>query len=123
MEDQMVLKRLTLMLQEQNAEVRARREAEYLYTAASVGAFGAVAWGVAAVGSIKDAHKISWIAHPSLYGALMCLLIAWVVISKINYEHRNYLVLRKQQIQLYRSYASATELPPEHIPPGLREYT
>ena len=58
------------LLSEISAELRSRRDPEHLYTAASVGAFGAVAWGVAALGAGQPQFVPMSPTHPALVGGL-----------------------------------------------------
>ena len=75
-------------------ELRARRDAEHLYTAAFVGASGAVAWGVATIAAITN-PTFDWI-HPAIAGLSMIWLIAIAIAVKTLREHLVHRDLRKQ---------------------------
>jgi hypothetical protein len=65
-------------LKEQGADLRARTQAEYLYTAAALAFYGGVCWGVATL------PKSGWLAV--IVVVIVALLIAW----KIDADHWTY---------------------------------
>ena len=95
-----------VLLQDHGTELRARRDAEHLYTAAHVGATGAVAWGVATVGTIPAAANMPWYAHPAFFGALGSVLLAFAVYRKIMRENSIHVELRRQQRNLAALFAA-----------------
>ena len=112
---------LSVLVASIGAEVRARRDAEHTYTAATVAATGAVAWGVAATAAVDDRSGIPWWRHPALAGALICLMCAGAVWLKICREHQLYYRLRLEQFRLATSLAEASGLEQIELPPGLRK--
>ena len=69
-------------LEQLGADLRARTQAEYLYTAAAVAAFGGVCWGVAAQPKPK---------HCLAYAAMLAIgLLAAAVSFKIWRDHKVY---------------------------------
>jgi len=72
-------------------ELRSRRQAEYVYTGAALGSFGAVAWGVAAlVAAARPSSPKYWLFQPPIVAALGSLVVAVAVIFKICADHGNY---------------------------------
>lgn len=111
---------LSMLLQEVGAELRARREPEHLFTAALVGALGAVAWGVATIASVPGAKMIPWWRHPALAGALSCALFAAGVWFKVKREHGLYVGLRAEQARIAGLVAELAGVKQEDVPEGLR---
>lgn len=101
------------------AELRARRDAEHLYTAALVGALGAVSWGVATLATTSSSAAPYW-RHPALAGALACFLMAAGVLAKIYREHTVYVRLRLEQVTLVTLFAASAGVPEKELPVGLR---
>jgi hypothetical protein len=108
---------LTALLAEVSAETRSRRDPEYLYTAASVGAFGAVAWGVAALTTGREAWSP---AHPALIAAVGILAIAFAVVVKVVREHRLYVGLRREQVRVAKLLTATAGFQEGILPPGLK---
>ena len=79
---------------ETNMEIRARRMAEYTYTAASVAAFGALAWGVASINPECDRQL------PVKAAVVAIIIIVGSVFGKIIDEHFKHFRLRKEAIRL-----------------------
>jgi hypothetical protein len=91
---------LFALLQDLGEEIRKRRDPEYIYTAAAVGSFGAVSWGVAALGGISARRIISAWATPASVAALGTLLLAAAVMHKIYRDHDAYRKLREEQVKI-----------------------
>jgi hypothetical protein len=87
--------RLTL-LPELGAALRFRSEPEHLYTAAALGGFGAVAWGVATLqpGNYFDRPLYE---RPAVVAAIGTLVLAIAIVAKICREHTKYAALKKEQ--------------------------
>ena len=85
---------LVALLAEIGAEVRSRREPEFILTAAFVAASGAIAWGVAA---LANANTRLWWSHPAIVGALGIFIIGAAVVFKIIREHGIYKKARETQ--------------------------
>ena len=111
---------LSMLLQEVGAELRARREPEHLYTAALVGALGAVAWGVATIASVPGAKTIPWWRHPALAGALVCTIFAVAVWFKVRREHDQYIDLRADQVRIAGLVGEVAAVKQDELPAGLR---
>ena len=118
-DDSSRLAALTFLLQEVGTEIRSRRDPEHLYTAALVGALGAIAWGVATIATITDKQIPFW-RHPALIGVLACVLMAWSVWCKVKREHEIYAELRLEQVRLVNLWVSVSGVQEKEIPPGLR---
>jgi len=73
---------LIARLNEAGAELRSRRDPEYVYTAAAVGSFGAFAWGVAALAAARISPVI-----PGVTAAIGILFITIAVAAKTWREH------------------------------------
>jgi hypothetical protein len=111
----------SLLLQELGDEIRRRREPEHLYTAAAVGAFGAVAWGVATIATVQNANMSPVYLHPAIVAAVGCILLAFALIAKVVREHRRYARLRREQIRIANWLADACSGSFHHqLPPGLQ---
>jgi hypothetical protein len=87
-----------------NMQIRARRLAEYTYTAAAVAAFGALAWGVAAVSSQIDKRT------PALAAVIATILIVIAVFLKIMDEHFKHFKLSKEAFKLAEKIREAYEI-------------
>jgi hypothetical protein len=111
---------LGVLLQEHGNEIRSRRDPEHIYTAAFVGAVGALAWGVATIGTISRLALVPWWRHPAIFGALGCMVMAFFVIRKIRREYRVHLKLRGEQNVLARSLAQAAGIDQSELPQGLQ---
>ncbi len=83
---------LLAILNDLGEEVRKRRDPEYLYTASSVAAFGAVVWGVAS--SPKPEHLVLCLLSPALVAGVGSLALASYIVRKILYDHYIYMKLR-----------------------------
>lgn len=108
--DQLRRETLLFLFKETCDELRARRAPEYSYVAASVAAFGAVAWGVATLASVS---KKSCLAGS--VAALGTLLIAGLVVIKILKEHGHYKKLREKQVHLFSGLKEGITLKDEEI--------
>jgi hypothetical protein len=87
------------LLQELGSSLRFRSEAEHLYTAAAVGSFGAVAWGVAA---LVPANYLSrpFYLRPAFVAAIGILIVAALIVRKIVTEHGIYAQARAEQARI-----------------------
>jgi hypothetical protein len=119
-DEQSRLTAISLLLQEVGTELRSRREPEHLYTAALVGALGAVAWGAATIATMQNVERIPFWKHPAIVGAFACVVIAAAVWIKIRREHKVYVELRGEQIRLAGLFAAQAGLAPDQLPAGLR---
>ena len=90
-QDLEVLLALNVELQ---TELRARRDSEHLYTAAFIGASGAVAWGVATIATVQGSEFS--LVHPAIAGLLMIWLMAVAIAIKSYREHLVHRSLRAQ---------------------------
>jgi hypothetical protein len=77
------------LLNEYSTAMRERSQPEYLYSAASVGSFGAVAWGVAALTPDKFCGR-SFYFQPASVAALGIAFSSLAIFSKILREHKSY---------------------------------
>lgn len=80
---------LLTLLTEQCESMRARSEPEHLYTAAAVGSFGAVAWGVAALNPDKYMQR-ALLLRPAFIAFVGILLVAELIRRKIVREHKEF---------------------------------
>jgi hypothetical protein len=119
-DEQSKLAALSLLLQEVGAELRSRREPEHLYTAALIGALGAVAWGVATIATIGGISRILWWKHPAIVGASACWLIALAIWAKVKREHKEYAKLRAEHVRLAAQFATQAGLEQKQLPVGLQ---
>jgi hypothetical protein len=92
------------LLTELGANLRARSEAEHLYTAAAVGGFGAVAWGVAALQPERYLSRPCY-KRPAGAAVIGISIVAVAIAAKIIREHGQYAKLRKQQAQIVKQLA------------------
>lgn len=111
---------LSVLFQDICSEIRARRDPEYVYTAATVGALGAVAWGIATIASVQGIDSVPPWRHPALAGAVASLMLTWAVWEKIRREHRIYVDLRAEQVRLAGLLAASTGVQQAELPSGLR---
>jgi hypothetical protein len=105
------------LLAELSAALRARSEPEHLYTAAALGGFGAVAWGVAALQPEKYSNKAMY-QRPAGVAALGTLLVAIAIVMKIRREHRKFAEIKKEQARIAAQLASlpgAAEIIPKSM--------
>ena len=112
---------LSLLLQEISAELRSRRDPEHLYTAALIGALGAVAWGVATIATVEALTKTVFWQHPALVGAFACLVMSIGVWLKVQREHNGYVNLRKDHVRIAALVASAAGIEQSELSQGLRQ--
>ena len=87
------------LLMELGVALRARSEPEHLYTAAALGGFGAVAWGVAALQPEKYTSKAIY-QRPAGVAAIGTLLVATTIVMKICREHRKFAEIKKEQARI-----------------------
>ncbi len=93
-----------------NQEIVARRQPEYIFIGAGVAAFGALAWGVAAIG---DANSRYW---PALVSGFGTLLLAAGVLLKVCVEHGHYERLRGEQVKAAQHLAAASGVDLKDLP-------
>jgi hypothetical protein len=122
-DEQTRLSAISLLLQEVGTELRSRREPEHLYTAALVGALGAVAWGAATIATVQNVETIPFWKHPAIVGAFACVVIAVAVWIKVRKEHKGYVELRGEHIRLAGLFATQAGLEQDQLPAGLRTGT
>ncbi|HXN74026.1 MAG TPA: hypothetical protein VN861_15885 [Candidatus Acidoferrales bacterium] len=79
--------------------MRARSEAEHLYTAAAVAGFGAVAWGVAALQSEKYVCRPIY-ERPAVVAAIGILGVTVAIWSKIVREHKVFEETKEERIRI-----------------------
>jgi hypothetical protein len=96
--------RLTLLTEICNA-LRVRSEAEHLYTAAAVGGFGAVAWGVAALRPERYLSRPSY-KQPGVVAGIGILVVAALIVLKIYREHTVYADTKREQARMAGQLAS-----------------
>lgn len=109
-----------LLFTDLGEEIRSRREPEHLYTAAAIGAFGAVTWGIATIATVSPSKPVSFFWHPAFVAIVACVVLSGVVISKIVREHRNYTVLRREQISIAQSLAKSCGFEINNLPKRLQ---
>jgi hypothetical protein len=96
---------LLALLPEIGNALRARSEPEHLFTAAAVGGFGAVAWGVAALQPEKYLSRpVYW--RPAMVAVIGILIVAGSITAKILREHGVYRKTRKEQARIAGQLAS-----------------
>lgn len=86
---------LLALYKDQGDELRSRSQAEHLYTAAALGAFGAVSWGVAGLPGKSCASAIA-----GLVAAAGVFFVAETVIKKITGDHGNYALAKKARADI-----------------------
>ncbi len=95
---------LLVLLKEQGDELRYRSQPELLYTAAAVGSFGAVTWGVAALPVTNFPDR--FITHPAAIAAMGVLLVASVLIAKACRDHIKHAYAKEARADICRQIAS-----------------
>jgi hypothetical protein len=90
---------LLALLAEESEQLRFRSQAEHLYTAACLGAYGAFAWGVAALQNPVFLTRPP-LMRPAVVAALTIGFSAIVVIGRIFAEHWVYRTEKHNQAQL-----------------------
>lgn len=118
--DEAKLASYRLMVAEISAEIRSRRDPELMFTAAVVGALGAVAWGVAATASLNAIKGLPLYQHPAIVGALAVVLMAAPVLFRIMRENRLYRALRAEQLRINCEFARLSGMAEDELPAGLR---
>ncbi len=106
-----------VLLKELGDALRARSEAEHLYTAAAVAGFGAVAWGVAALQPERYAGRAFYL-RPAWVAAVGILIVAAFIVAKILREHGIYAMTKKEQARIAAQLASlegAAGIIPEYM--------
>jgi len=110
---------LIALYSEMRQELRSRREPEFFYTAATITAYGAAMWGVAAVAaSNRQLTALPKWLHPALVAAAACLALAIAVIVKILKDHKKYdeiykaMLLLAEEIKVRYGYEQAFSFPP-----------
>lgn len=89
------LQYLFCLFNEINIEIRSRRIAEYTYTAASIGAFGGMAWGTAALAGMGKPIDSVMIA------TIVAIFFMTISVSlKILDENEKYFNLRREAIKI-----------------------
>jgi hypothetical protein len=90
---------LLALLAEHSNEMRSQAQTEHIHTAAAVGAFGAVTWGVATVPE----------PIPAAAAVLGVVLVSWAVITKIRLSHETYRGLKAARAKVCAEIASRSE--------------
>ncbi|MDR3461156.1 MAG: hypothetical protein P4L76_02435 [Beijerinckiaceae bacterium] len=108
------------LIAELGALLRDKSQAEHFYTAAAIGSFGALCWGVAALP--PDIYKTKFITHPAMAAALNIIIVALLVIIKIKREHTKYASFKISQTDvataLENSLGNRGVIPPPMMIPG-----
>lgn len=112
---------LLAALQDLGEEVRKRRDPEYIYTAAAVGSFGAVSWGVASLSTATSQRVVSGWATPASVAAIGTGLLAAAVIHKIYRDHDAYAGLRNEQVKIAGLLATKLGVNVKDLPKQYRE--
>jgi len=94
-----------VLLKELCDAMRARTEPEHLYTAAAVGSFGAVAWGVAALKPEQYLARPFYL-RPAAVGIVGILIVALGICIKILREHGVYAEAKKALCQIAKQLDS-----------------
>jgi hypothetical protein len=102
---------LLALLAEESTQLRFRSQGEHLYTAACLGAYGAFAWGVAALHN-EDFFKRPLLMRPAFLAALAIAASAILVIARIFVEHSAYRVEKGNQAQLADAISKLDGMPP-----------
>jgi hypothetical protein len=106
-----------VLLKELGDALRARSEPEHLYTAATVGGFGAVAWGVAALQPEKYLGRPVY-KRPAAIAGIGIIIVAAFIVAKIFREHGIYAETKREQARIAEQLASlegAREIIPEYM--------
>src|ERR1700744_4036276 len=90
---------LLALLAEHSNEMRSQAQTEHVHTAAAVGAFGAVTWGVATVPE----------PIPAAVAVVGVVLVSWAVITKIRQSHETYSRLKAARARVCAELASLSE--------------
>ncbi|MGH9549379.1 MAG: hypothetical protein ACRD3W_08390, partial [Terriglobales bacterium] len=94
-----------MLLTELGAALRARSEPEHLYTAAALGSFGALAWGVAALQPESYLTRPMWM-RPAVIAAIGTAVVASSVVVKIIREHYKFAEIKREQARIAKQLAS-----------------
>ena len=94
-----------VLLKELCDAMRARTEPEHLYTAAAVGSFGAVAWGVAALNPQTYLARPFYL-RPAVVGVISVLAVALGICIKIWREHGVYAEAKKVLSRIAKQLSS-----------------
>jgi hypothetical protein len=111
---------LVAMLAELGQEERSRRDPEHIFTAAVIGAFGAIAWGVATIATVTIQQPVRWFQHPAIVAAAGCFVLAVAVIAKIVREHAVYCDIRREQVAIAHKLANLCGLDVAELPRGFQ---
>ena len=106
---------LIALLAELGAAKRARSEPEYIFTAAAVGTFGALCWGVATL-SRSDFLDMFW-THPALIAFGYIIGVSIALTAKIYNDHGKFMATRDDQANVARNL---NEIAPDLVPLSLR---
>jgi hypothetical protein len=87
------------VLQELGSALRIKSEPEHIYTAAAVGSFGAVAWGVAALQPEKYLTRPLF-HRPAMIAVVGILAITAAIVLKIVREHTRYVFLKAEMAKI-----------------------
>lgn len=107
---------LLTLLSEIGAQKRQRSESQHIYSAAALGSFGAVTWGVAALQPTNFKDRV--LTHPALIAALGVLLVALVVIAKIRNDNETWGKIKADEARvakLLSELPGADEMIPEDM--------
>ena len=102
---------------EVNTEIRARRTAEYTYTAAAIAAFGALAWGVASLGSNPSNPPKA----PVEYAVAGIAGLAAAVLWKNWDEHKKHFKFRKESVRIAALVAKSHGIELKSLPTAYQE--
>lgn len=80
-------------------ELRSRRQAELVYTAAAIAAFGAIAWGMASILASAITHP-PVLSRSRIFASFFCVGVAIPIIIKIIAEHNKYKTIFLQMAEL-----------------------
>ena len=95
-------------LEQLGADLRARTQAEYLYTAAAIAGFGGVCWGVAA----QQNHYLGSVAAVAIF------LLAVAIGFKIRSDHKAYEVVWRDRVKIVGKLSqrpNSTDIFPDRI--------
>ena len=111
---------LLAMLAQLSEDMRFQSQAEHLYTAAAVGSFWAVSWGVSALKPHDYAGKC--FTHPAIVAVAGIFFVLAAVIVKIVLSHCTWLKLRRARVDTAKKFASDDQnlIPREYIHPESR---
>lgn len=94
-----------ILLTDLSAAMRARSEPEHLYTAAALGGFGAVTWGVAALQPDKYFGRPLY-KRPAGIAAFGTLLVGTAIVVKIWREHKRFAEIKEDRAKIANQLAS-----------------